>query len=308
MTRRLGSPRHLPLGRGEALPGNSSCSPPPRRRTRLAVAVPYSYALTEHKPLLRAYKWGILARLLGVYRVDEIVLYQAAGEEVDKELAEEARTILEYLVTAPYLRRRLYPLTPLLRHIGAVPPLQLPTHGVGGPRRGECREALVLETRGDRIVLDAGLRRPAVAEPGPGQRPRRGERVLVTLLDPGKGVVRLGCSPTPYSGYRVATAPSLRAVVETARARGDRVIATSRLGRVATPGLLRRLARGAGPGVTLLFGSPWTGLHELARREGWRLEDTGAPVLNMVPCQGTRTVRVEEAVAATLALLNLYLD
>lgn len=272
------------------------------------MAVPYSYALTEHKPLLRAYKWGVLARLLGVYRVDEIILYQAAGEEVSDELAEEARTILEYLVAAPYLRRRLYPLTPALRYVGAVPPLQLPTHGVGGPRRGECREALVLEVRGGKAVLEAGLRRPIVVEAPPGGRLRSGERVLVTLLDPGRGLVRLGCRPEPYSGYRVATAPGLRGVVERAQRRGDVLIATSRLGRTASPGLLRRLSRDASRGVMVLFGSPWTGLHELARREGWSLEELGAPVLNTVPCQGTRTVRVEEAVAATLALLNLYLE
>jgi predicted SPOUT superfamily RNA methylase MTH1 len=46
-------------------------------------------------------------------------------------------------------------------------------------------------------------------------------------------------------------------------------------------------------------------LHEIAADEGWRLEDVFDYVVNTVPCQGTETVRTEEALLATLAVLNL---
>ncbi len=275
--------------------------PPPRPRG-LTVAVPLSYGETEHSLLLRTLKWGILGRLLGVYRASRVILYPVRGEPVPGPHRRLARLVLRYLVTAPYLRRLVYPRTSLLRYAGALPPLQLPTHGVGGPKLGECRQALVLANRGGVLELEAGLgRRVAVRGRG-----KPGDIVLVEVsgLEPLR--VGLGCSRPVYNGYQVLVRESLRGVLEGGF--GDVVIATSRLGEAFSheraAGLLSRARRG----VVTVFGSPWRGLHEIARAEGFALEDAVDAVWNTVPRQGTLTVRVEEAVAATLALVNLYLE
>ncbi|MCD6487643.1 MAG: hypothetical protein J7K21_00255, partial [Desulfurococcales archaeon] len=60
-------------------------------------------------------------------------------------------------------------------------------------------------------------------------------------------------------------------------------------------------------GVFILFGSPYMGLFDIASKYGFKLEDWVDIVLNTIPNQGTKTVRTEEAVHATLTLLNIMI-
>lgn len=285
------------------MPRAAACGEPLRRRVELAVAVPLSYAETEHGLMLRTLKWGLLARLAAVFRVDRIILYETSLEPIDKESRELALTVLRYLVVAPYLRKRVFPLTRLLRYAGVLPPLQLPTHGVGGPRVGECRQALVVGKRGKRLVVDAGLGTPLAVWGGGSAR--RGSIVLVEVVSVNPPRLRLGCPRPIYNGYSVEVVGGLRAAVDRG-GEGRLVVATSRYGEVFSHSDAVRLFRGVRE-VVVLFGSPWRGLTELAKAEGLELARVVDRIWNTVPCQGTRTVRVEEAVAATLALLNLYL-
>ena len=57
--------------------------------------------------------------------------------------------------------------------------------------------------------------------------------------------------------------------------------------------------------MLLVFGSPFRGLYEIAKREGFDLDEEVHMTLNFVPGQGTKTVRVEEALYSTLAIINL---
>jgi predicted SPOUT superfamily RNA methylase MTH1 len=50
------------------------------------------------------------------------------------------------------------------------------------------------------------------------------------------------------------------------------------------------------------------GLNEIAAREGLELKKLADFVVNMIPCQGTETVRTEEAFLASLAIFNVCID
>jgi predicted SPOUT superfamily RNA methylase MTH1 len=56
--------------------------------------------------------------------------------------------------------------------------------------------------------------------------------------------------------------------------------------------------------ILIAFGAPTQGLHEILKREGLNLDDVADFVINMIPAQGTETVRTEEALIASLAILN----
>jgi predicted SPOUT superfamily RNA methylase MTH1 len=58
--------------------------------------------------------------------------------------------------------------------------------------------------------------------------------------------------------------------------------------------------------VLLAFGAPSQGLQEIVGSEGCQLSELVDFVVNMVPMQGTETVRTEEAVIATLAVFNIF--
>jgi methyltransferase len=49
-------------------------------------------------------------------------------------------------------------------------------------------------------------------------------------------------------------------------------------------------------------------LHEIAKEEGTKLERIVDFVVNMIPDQGTVTVRTEEAVFASLAIVNMQFN
>ncbi len=106
-----------------------------------------------------------------------------------------------------------------------------------------------------------------------------------------------------YFGIRTITgSESLHQALEGAY---DIRIATSRLGEPAhsISGPLTK-ALEASHTALILFGSPSEGLHQIADREGLILNEKVNFSINTVPDQGTATVRTEEALAATLAILN----
>jgi len=58
----------------------------------------------------------------------------------------------------------------------------------------------------------------------------------------------------------------------------------------------------------IAFGASREGLYEIAEKQGFKLEDYFDYIVNVMPLQGVRTIRTEEAVAYTLAILNLVLE
>ncbi|RLF05698.1 MAG: hypothetical protein DRK00_03760 [Thermoprotei archaeon] len=110
-----------------------------------------------------------------------------------------------------------------------------------------------------------------------------------------------------YWGYEVRAVASLREAVEASR--GCLRVATSRKGeplrRVA--GRLVRAARERGV-IALFFGAREKGLFELAEDEGLDVHECFDYVVNLVPQQGTYTIRTEEAVPIALAIIDFLLD
>ena len=224
------------------------------------------------------------------------------------------KTITSYMLTAPYLRKRVFPRnTPQLRYVGMLPPLQLETHGVGGPKVGEIRQALVLSRRGSRILVDAGLERPVeVVLEGAFSEAARGSIVHVKvealeprprlrLVDPWREGV--------YPGFTVEIRDSFSAAVRILKSRGCSLIATSRKG-VSVAKVLDKLKQLATSNecLALLFGAPDRGLYEIAEQEGLNLNNVSDVVVNTIPSQGVLRVRTEEALLATLAILNVLLQ
>ena len=103
-----------------------------------------------------------------------------------------------------------------------------------------------------------------------------------------------------YWGYETEVVESLEAYLDSRK--DALVILTSKKGKTADPEILQNLARtGRKRDLAVVFGSPARGLDAfLSAKAIGRYE-----MINTIPHQGTETVRVEEAVFSTLALLNL---
>ena len=276
----------------------------PRRGKRLDVLIPSSFA--EDTPHLRdrTLRTGMLARFLAAARVDTLILYHVDPAEPDDSNAGFLKLLMEYLNTAPYLRKRLYRIRRELRYAGVLPPLNIPTHPESRSIDVEhYREGLVLESdRGS--LIEAGLGKPIRVR----KRLKKGARIILKV-SPSRG--RLKASAVSrrkseiYPGFRVGVAgEKLSEIVKVY----DLRIATSRKGRDILT-LLDELRNKIGEAkkICIAFGSAREGLYEIAERQGFSLEESFDYVLNTFPGQGVKTIRVEEAVAYTLAIFNLLL-
>jgi len=54
-----------------------------------------------------------------------------------------------------------------------------------------------------------------------------------------------------------------------------------------------------------VFGAPYEGLYDIAKDEGFSLDEVVDFSINFIPEQGVATVRSEEAMFAVLSILNL---
>jgi len=251
---------------------------------------------------------GLIGRALAIFRVDEIIIYPDIPAQNQKRDSALIEAILSYMETPQYLRRRLFKIRPELRYVGILPPLRTPHHPTENREKnlriGEYREGVVISSYERGIHVDIGVKRPIFV---PNLRVKTNSRVTVKIREKGKELIGELMDPDEidvYWGYKVRVSDSsLGRLMK--KQRYDLIIATSRRGdpimKVADKLLdsWRDSRR-----VLIAFGSPTQGLQEIVRQEGIRLERVAHFIVNTVPNQGVKTVRTEEALYATLAILN----
>lgn len=280
-----------------------------KRHPRLSVAVPAS--LVSDVPHLRekTSKIGLTGRALAIFRVDDVVIFPDHITRDQRREAELIATILSYMETPQYLRRRLFKIRPELRYVGILPPLRTPHHPLQNKKKdlkiGEFREGLVAATDQSGIRVDIGVEHLISA---PNTRVPVDTRITVKVVEAGENPRVELANPDEievYWGYKVTVSkvPLGKMLKEKSF---DLVIATSRR---AEP-LMKVVDQIAGKWrrakqVLVAFGSPAEGLQEIVGQEGFKLEELVDIVVNTIPSQATETVRTEEALYATLAALNL---
>jgi len=278
-------------------------------KKRLVIAVPAS--IVSDTPHLRekTTKVGLIGRAAAIFRVDEIIVYRDDPKTEQRGDLELVAKLLFYLETPQYLRKRLFKLEPLLQYAGILPPLRTPHHPASGKvedlRVGEYREGVVLSDVKEGLLVDIGIERAVLLRE---KEHKIGERLTLQVVKAsGRVEVQVAnrADVPDYWGYTVRIEPtSLRKAVKSAGT--DLAIGTSRKGTdvACVAGELAGKWKAA-DSIMVVFGSPTRGLFEIAADEDVPLEKFLDFVVNTVPGQGTETVRTEEAVLASLAVLNM---
>ncbi len=250
---------------------------------------------------------GAIARILAVFRVEYLTIYIDNPQTSPRE-TELVSTLLEYAATPQYLRRALFPLNPTLQFAGIIPPLRTPNHQLNSRTEDlppeSYREGVVIAASPEECSVDVGLPKPLnIKHLGakPGQRVVLRVRRDHTTL----GQIVPDDQIPHYFGLRtISHSESLKQALE---GDYDLRIATSRLGKPINQ-LSEKLTKAINTSkkALILFGPPSEGLNQIAAREGFTLDEKVDFTLNTVPDQGTATVRTEEALSATLALINYF--
>jgi predicted SPOUT superfamily RNA methylase MTH1 len=276
-------------------------------KRKISIAIPAS--IVSDVPHLRekTSKVGLIGRAAAIFRVTEIIVYpdnSRVNQAADMDLI---ATLLAYMDTPQYLRKKLFTLKPELRYAGVLPPLRTPHHPLNRKinklKVGEYREGVTLSKRKNGVLVDIGVEKPALI---PNTELSTGKRVTVRITRVDKHVEAelANCNDIPeYWGYTV-TAEKLP-FGKMVKTRGfDLTVATSKHG-VPFAKVAERIAERWESGKILVaFGAPTRGLYEIAEQEGLDLEELVDFVVNTVPMQGTETIRTEEALIASLAVLS----
>ena len=280
-----------------------------KRDCKLTLVIPVS--IVSDIPHLRekTVEIGLIARAAAIFRVDEIIVFpdtvEAPNQKQDRNLI---ATLLSYMETPQYLRKRLFKIKPELKYAGILPPLRTPHHPLEQKARklktGEYREGVIVDVNEQGSLVDIGVERPLLL---PDNKLPIDKRVSVKITNAGKRpkiALANRKNIETYWGYTVTSTKASFGKLLKSR-NYDLVIATSKLGASITE-VKDELAdcwKNAGK-IMVAFGSPSRGLQEIAAQENLALDKLVDFTVNTVPCQGTETVRTEEAVYASLAVLN----
>lgn len=273
--------------------------------TNLRIAIPDSCLIESQTILDKSYKISQISRSCSIFCVNKIIIYHdrsVNAEKIDKKML---KTILEYLDTPPYLRKKIYPKMWILKHAGILPPIKSPHHkahvDIKDIKDIEIRFGFVVK-QNDSLYVDVGLEK-LIRYNGI----QLGKKVLVKISNKGK-LLAEDISKEEidgYWGYDVQFADSLSALLENTK---GEILMTSVEGSPFTKhvgDLMSNLKMSKN--LLVVFGGPKFGLRKILESENVRINQK-SNFLNMFPNQGTQTVRLEEAILGTLSIVNNYLN
>jgi len=275
----------------------------------MSIAIPAS--IVSDIPHLRekTLKIGMVGRTSAIFDVEEVIVFPDTPKRNQSREIDLIATILSYMETPQYLRKRLFKIKPELRYAGVLPPLRTPHHPLQNRVKdledGKYREGAIVSHTKDGALVDVGVERHALIR---GKKIPINTRVTVKIRKARKlleAEVASHSEIVEYWGYRVTR--SRLTFGKLLKKRGfDLVIATSKYGKpfMETSKEIVNCWK-TSKKILVAFGAPTKGLYEIVKQENLNLDDVADFVVNTIPCQRVETVRTEEALVVTLGILNL---
>ena len=265
---------------------------------KLSIAIPDS-SLTDEKTLEnKTRKIASIARSCGIFRVIDIIIYRdGKGNDNDSKLFV---TILRYLETPQYFRRNVFGKTNLLKFAGALPPLKIPnqtgTSNAKELKKNDVREGVIVRVKGKKGI-DIGVNQIIDYY----SKYDIGKRVLVQIKNTFPDLAVKEITKNEISGYwsySVRQSGNLFSILSN----WDGIkILTSRKAKNLNQTYIDELKKSE-KSVLIVFGSTDKGIHDILGNKINNVQN--AKTINFFPNQGTETVRIEEAIIGSLAILN----
>jgi len=278
-----------------------------KSKIRTSVLLPASLAIDSPDLRQTTLKVGAIGRALAIFRVGRVCIYNDDDPQVRDQAGEAKviRSLLSYMETPQYLRKILFPRSEALQYAGLLYPLRTPHHPLQNERDrpGDYRDGVVIES-GKSSILEIGLPAKAIVV----GRLQRGQRLTVRLGKRSGNLIEatLAREEVPdYWGYDIVREKSLSEALKAVKS--DYNIGTSRRGQNLYEAV-QAIKSSKPRSVAVVFGGPYGGLFEICERQGVDASKLFDVVVNAVPNQGTATVRTEEALIATLSLLNVLTE
>jgi predicted SPOUT superfamily RNA methylase MTH1 len=271
------------------------------------IAIPDSYLYGVKTDIDKTLKIFQLARTLSIFRINNINIFH--DKVLNPAIYERQflSTILEYLDTPQYLRKKIYPMSEMLKTVGRLHPIRSPHHkdkvDIKYLKSGDIRVGLIEKKIGT-LCVDVGLDSLVNYD---GKFNQVGKKINVRLVRRNRQLRAVDVTEQELSnlfwGYSVRYFPDLKKVIE--RYNPSNLILTSKYSKHFDKDELQfQISEDIKVGTTILviFGSPKYGLDMIFEKEGIDMKKYQS--FNFFPFQGTQTVRLEEAILGVLSILN----
>ena len=247
-------------------------------------------------------KIGQIARALAVFKVDKILIYETESKEKERRDLNLLDKLLRYMDTPQYLRRAVFSMAPSLKYAGILPPLRMHSHPLGksinAVADGEVRWGLQASPGFVDIGLNETIEYPeSVSTRVPTLFRIELNRKQVWLRE----ITR--ASVDQYFGFDVETTDNLVGYLQNNISKTR--IALSRQGTIFSKVESEiETVLSSSKNMIAIFGGPRFGIRKLLADKKDTLKESIDFWINTIADQGTETVRVEEALWASLAMFN----
>lgn len=274
---------------------------PTRGKPFISIAIPTSITVDSKTLREQTLKIGYIGRAAAIFRVEEIMVY--CDGEGDAELI---KGILQYMEVPPYLKKLVIPITPQLKYVGIIPPLKTPHHVELEIFDTQFREGVIIDRGEGKCIAEVGLNMKGVIY---GKCPPKGSRITTKIIRKGSNYYYIDIIDKSdidiYWGYSVLLFSSLSSMLKEATSKEYLVIVASKKGEPVykfEDTLNEKFKQKER--VLIIFGGPYLDVDEIAYKEGFDISSYVDFTINFVPRQGTVNIRTEEAIIATLSIVN----
>lgn len=271
------------------------------------LAIPDSFLYGINSEIDRTFKVFQLARALSIFRVEKLFIFHDKIINPNKYEVDFLITLLEYLDTPQYLRKKIYPKIDILKYAGKLHPLRSPHHKDKIPinliKEGEIRVGIIEQKGNGVFYTDVGLDSLILYK---GKIKSIGKKIDVKLIKKNNMLTAVDIDRTGisnYWGYNIFYFSSVKEIVK--KYENTQIILTSRLAENYNSTSFSanlKINSNDGNSILIFFGSPKFGLKDIFYKEGLNHENFNS--YNFFPKQGTQTVRLEESIFGVLSILN----
>jgi methyltransferase len=277
-------------------------------KLKFDLAIPDSFLYGVMSEIDRTFKIFQLARALSIFRVEKLFIFHDRIINPKKNETDFIMTLLEYLDTPQYLRKKLYSKLDSLKYVGKLHPIRSPHHKDKIPleniKHGEIRVG-ILEKKDNIFFVDVGLDSLIKYQ---GKNKQQGKKIDVKLIKKNNFLIAMDIDPREineiYWGYKIFYFNSLHEILK--KYQKSEIILTSRYSdnfkNDSSFSINLKNNSKNSNSILIVFGSPKYGLNDLFIKE--KLNISNYFSFNFFPYQGTQTVRLEESIFGVLSIMN----
>jgi methyltransferase len=279
---------------------------------KIDLAIPDSFLYGIVSEVDRTFKVFQLARAISIFRVENVFIFRDKIINPRRDEIEFIITLLEYLDTPQYLRKKIYSRLDSLKYVGKLHPIRSPHHrdkvSFENIKNGEIRVG-ILEKKNNSFFVDVGLDSLIKYQ---GSIKQEGKKINVKLLKKNNFLTAIDVKREEineiYWGYKVSHTNSINEILT--KYQKSNIILTSRFSdyfKNDSPFSYNLKKNGMynNNSILVVFGSPKFGLKEIFSKEKINISNYNS--FNFFPYQGTQTVRLEESIFGVLSIINHFI-